>query len=341
MPQPDTEHLPDKVRDALKAGHLYYMQDLTMEAIAHEMHTSRSSVSRLLSYARSSGLVTIQIAEPHEGASRIQQTIHDRFGIAAHIVPMPSAISDVDRLERVAISAARILDRFIDSNQTVGVAWGSTMSALSRHLIPKELHNVEFVQLNGAGNTYTTGVLYASEILRRFGDTYSGTIQEFPVPALFDDPQTKTAMWRERSTRRILDIQERMDVALFGLGSPFSEVRSHVYAGGYLDQADYASLDESGVVGDVATVFFREDGSHHGIPLNERASGPDIDLIKRVPRRVCIVSGPSKVHSLRGALAAGLITDLIVDEGTARALVQLTQPAQVEPAGEPTAVAAA
>ncbi|WP_426623183.1 sugar-binding transcriptional regulator [Leifsonia sp. McL0607] len=326
MSEPDIQNLPEKVRDALKAGHLYYMQDLTMEAIAHEMHTSRSSVSRLLSYARASGLVTIQIAQPHEGATRVQQQLHSRYGIGAHIVPMPSAISDVDRLERVAISAARILDRFIDSNTTVGIAWGSTMSALSRHLIPKDLHNVEFVQLNGAGNTYTTGVLYASEILRRFGDTYSGTIQEFPVPALFDDPQTKVAMWRERSTRRILGIQERMDVAIFGLGSPFSEVRSHVYAGGYLDTADYASLDESGVVGDVATVFFREDGSHRGIPLNERASGPDIDLIKRVPRRVCIVSGPSKVHSLRGALAAGLITDLIVDEGTARALVGVVEP---------------
>ena len=323
MPRPETENVPEKVRDALKAGHLYYMQDLTMEAIAHEMHTSRSSVSRLLSYARSSGLVTIQIATPHEGATLIQQDLHERFGVAAHIVPMPSAISDVDRLERVAISAARILDRFIDSNMTVGIAWGSTMSALSRHLIPKDLHNVEFVQLNGAGNTYTTGVLYASEILRRFGDTFSGTIQEFPVPALFDDAKTKTAMWRERSTRRILDIQERMDAAIFGLGSPFSEVRSHVYAGGYLDPADYASLDESGAVGDVATVFFRADGSHHDIPLNQRASGPDIDLIKRVPRRVCVVSGPSKVHSLRGALAAELITDLIVDEGTARALVSL------------------
>ncbi|CAM5503865.1 sugar-binding transcriptional regulator [Leifsonia shinshuensis] len=338
MSAPETQNLPEKVRDALKAGHLYYMQDLTMEAIAHEMHTSRSSVSRLLSYARASGLVTIQIAQPHEGATRVQQELHARYGIGAHIVPMPSAISDVDRLERVAISAARILDRFIDSNMTVGVAWGSTMSALSRHLIPKDLHNVEFVQLNGAGNTYTTGVLYASEILRRFGDTYSGTIQEFPVPALFDDPQTKQAMWRERSTRRILDIQERMDVALFGLGSPFSEVRSHVYAGGYLDAADYASLDTSGVVGDVATVFFREDGSHHGIPLNERASGPDIDLIKRVPRRVCIVSGPSKVHSLRGALAAGLITDLIVDEGTARALADIGEAGEAQ---EPPETAAA
>jgi DNA-binding transcriptional regulator LsrR (DeoR family) len=325
MARPETENLPEKVRDALKAGHLYYMQDLTMEAIAHEMHTSRSSVSRLLSYARASGLVTIQIATPNEGASRTQQTIHERYGIAAHIVPVPVNISDVDRLERVAISAARILDRFIDSNMTVGIAWGSTISALSRHLIPKDLHNLEFVQLNGAGNTNTTGVLYASEILRRFGDTFAGTIQEFPVPALFDDPVTKQAMWRERSTRRILDIQSRMEVAIFGLGSPFSEVRSHVYAGGYLEASDYASLNESGVVGDVATVFFREDGSHHGIPLNERASGPDIDLIKQVPRRVCVVSGPSKVHSLRGALAAELITDLIVDEGTARALVAASE----------------
>jgi deoxyribonucleoside regulator len=286
------------------------------------MHTSRSSISRLLSYARASGLVNIQIESPHDAASMVQQEVNERYRVAAHIVPVPSNNSDVDRLERVAISAARILDRFIDSNMTVGMAWGSTMNAVSRHLVPKELHNLEFVQLNGAGNEYTTGVLYASEILRRFGDAYSATVQEFPVPALFDDPKTKEAMWRERSTRRVLDIQSRMDVALFGLGSPFAEVPSHVYAGGYLDAADYTSLTESGVVGDVATVFFRADGTYEGIPLNARASGPDIALIRRIPRRVCIVAGKSKIPSLRGALAAGLITDLIVDETTARGLVQ-------------------
>jgi deoxyribonucleoside regulator len=312
----------EKIREALEAAHLYYMQDLTMEAIAQEMHTSRSSISRLLSYARSSGLVNIQIESPHDAASMVQQEVNERYRVAAHIVPVPSNNSDVDRLERVAISAARILDRFIDSNMTVGMAWGSTMNAVSRHLVPKELHNLEFVQLNGAGNEYTTGVLYASEILRRFGDAYSATVQEFPVPALFDDPKTKEAMWRERSTRRVLDIQSRMDVALFGLGSPFAEVPSHVYAGGYLDAADYTSLTESGVVGDVATVFFRADGTYEGIPLNARASGPDIALIRRIPRRVCIVAGKSKIPSLRGALAAGLITDLIVDETTARGLVQ-------------------
>jgi DNA-binding transcriptional regulator LsrR (DeoR family) len=113
-----------------------------------------------------------------------------------------------------------------------------------------------------------------------------------------------------------------MDVALFGLGSPFAEVPSHVYAGGYMNEADYASMTAAGVVGDIATVFFRADGTYDGIALNARASGPDIGLIKRTPRRVCVVAGKSKLPSLRGALAAGLITDLIVDETTARLLVQ-------------------
>jgi DNA-binding transcriptional regulator LsrR (DeoR family) len=129
-------------------------------------------------------------------------------------------------------------------------------------------------------------------------------------------------MWNERSTRRILDIQSRMDVALFGLGSPFAEVPSHVYAGGYMNAADYASMTAAGVVGDIATVFFRADGTYDDIALNARASGPDIALIKRTPRRVSVVAGKSKLPSLRGALAADLITDLIVDETTARLLVQ-------------------
>ena len=54
-----TETVPGKSSDALRAAHLYYMQDLTMDAIAYELHTSRSSVSRLLSHARASGLVEI------------------------------------------------------------------------------------------------------------------------------------------------------------------------------------------------------------------------------------------------------------------------------------------
>jgi deoxyribonucleoside regulator len=312
---------PERVRDALRAAHLYYLQDLTMDAIAHELHTSRSSISRLLAFARETGLVDIQIRSPLDRNSHLQRELRTRFNVAAHIVPVPDHTSDIDRLERVALSAARILDQFFDSNMTLGLAWGSTVSAISRYLVPKATHNSQVVQLNGAGNNRTSGILYASEILRRFGEAYGAHVEQFPVPTFFDDPATKRALWRERSTIRVLEIQRSMDVALFGVGSPLSGVTSHVYLGGYLEQEEYESLSRDGVVGDVATVFFRQDGSSDGVSLNERASGPDLASLRRVARRVCVVSGVSKVASLRGALAAGVVTDLILDESTARALV--------------------
>jgi deoxyribonucleoside regulator len=313
--------IDEKTAAAVKAAQMYYVQDLTMEAIAEELRVSRSSVSRLLSHARETGLVEIQIHSPQERGSQLEREILERFQTRAYIVPSPASLSDVDRLERVAMSAARLLNRFVDSNMKLGLAWGSTLSAISRHLQPKDVHNLTVVQLNGAGNTETTGIDYASEILQRFGQAYSARVQQFPVPAFFDDPLTKEALWRERSTRRVLDIQARLDIALFGLGSPFAEVPSHVYIGGYLDAEDYRSLSQDGVVGDVATVFYREDGSWTDVALNARATGLGFDRLRKVARRVCVVSGSQKLPSLRGALAAGLVTDLVLDEGLARRLV--------------------
>ena len=309
-----------KTRAALTAAQLYYMQDLTMGAIATELDTSRSSVSRLLSFARESGLVDIQIRSPFDRGVDLEQSILERHKVVAHVVPMPESISDIDRLERVAMTAGRLLGRFIDSNMVVGVAWGSTLGAISRHLVKKPTQNSTVVQMNGAGNTQTSGIDYASEILHRFGEAFSAQVQQFPVPAFFDDPLTKEGLWRERSTRRLLDIQSRMDVAVFGLGSPFAEVPSQVYIGGYLDAENYRSLSADGVVGDIATVFFRGDGTFSDIELNARASGPNLDRLSRVARRICIVSGVQKLASVRGALAAGLITDLVLDESLATAL---------------------
>lgn len=319
MPLSDPDHA--KTVAALTAAQRYYLQDLTMDAIAAELGTSRSTVSRLLAYARESGLVEISIRSPLDRGLELEQAILARHGVVAHVVPLPETISDVDRLERVAMTAGRLLGGWVDANMVIGVAWGSTLGAISRHLVRKPLHNTVVVQMNGAGNVQTTGIDYASEILHRFGAAFDAQVQQFPVPAFFDDPATREALWRERSTKRLLAIQARMDLAVFGLGSPFAEIPSQVYIGGYLDAADYRSLSDDRVVGDIATVFYREDGTSEGIALNARASGPTLARLKRVARRVAVVSGVQKLPSLRGALAAGLITDLVLDEGLAAALV--------------------
>jgi DNA-binding transcriptional regulator LsrR (DeoR family) len=310
-----------KLIAALTAAQLYYMQDQTMEVIARELGTSRSSVSRLLSFAREVGLVDIRIHSPLERLGMLEQRLNERHGITAHIAPIPERVSEVERLERVALTAGRLLTQFVESNMVVGVAWGSTISAVSRSLLPKETHGTTFVQLNGAGNTQTSGLEYSSDILQRFGYAFGAQVEQFPVPAFFDSPDTRDAMWRERSTRRVLAFQAKMDVAVFGLGSPQADVPSRVYVGGYLGRDDYRSLEEDAVIGDVATVFFRADGSWRDIRLNARSTGPGLDRLRRVPRRVCVVSGAAKFGSLRAAIGAGLITDVVLDDALARRLL--------------------
>ncbi len=311
-----------RLRLSLRAAQLYYLQDLTMDAIGDELKVSRSSVSRLLQMAKDRGIVEVKIHTPEDAPRRMANQIKALYGVNAHLVPVPESASPIDRLERVALSAARMMTSFFFPGMTMGVAWGATTDAVSRNLVPRPLKATRVVQLNGAGNTFTSGVTYSGEILRRFGEAFGATVEQFPVPAFFDDPAAKETLWRERSTKRILDIQSKMDVVLFGLGSSNSEVPSQVYNAGYLSQEDLKSLDENGIVGDIATVFYRADGLSNDIALNRRSSGPSLDVIRSIPRRICVVAGAARIPSLKGALAGKYISDLIVDESTAEALIQ-------------------
>ena len=109
--------------------------------------------------------------------------MHDRFGLTAHVVPTGDAVTENDRLDRGTISDARILTDFIDLTMILGVAWGSTIVSVSRHLVRKPVRNTQVIQLNGAGNAHTTGLVYASGIIGRFGVAFAATVQ-FPARVL-------------------------------------------------------------------------------------------------------------------------------------------------------------
>lgn len=312
----------------LRAVRLHYLQDMTMEAIARELGTSRSTVSRLLARARATGVVEVRVREGGEAAPELERRLAGSLGIDVRVVAAPRREGEAETLDRVCTFAARTLAPAFESNMILGVAWGTTMSALSRHLPHKPTVGSRVVQLNGAGNTHTTGITYASQLLQRFGDAFEARVDPFPVPTFFDYAETKQAMWRERSVRRVLALQAAADVAVFSVGAVHGGVPSHVYSGGYLEDRDYAALVRERVVGDVATVFLREDGSSD-IPLNQRSSGPDPALLRTVPRRVCVAAGRHRVPGMCGAVAAGLVTLLITDEDTAAAMLErVTHPAR-------------
>jgi len=315
----------EREQDVLRAASMYYLQDLKMEVIARHLGTSRSTVSRLIKRARQSGLVEITLRPASTRAPGIGRSVQATFGIDTYVVPVPDSASQIERLDQVSMTAAKLLSSWFDSDMVMGVAWGTTLASVSRFLVPKPTRGSAIVQLNGAANMRTSGVEYASDLISSFGTAFGAAVHHFSVPAFFDFPDTKAAMWRERSVRRVLDMQRRADIAVFSVGAVAGAVPSHVYSAGYLDEDDVTLLHDEQVVGDVCTVFLRGDGSWRDVPLNERATGPTPDELQHIPRRLCIVAGDNKVAPLLAALRAGVVTDLVVDELTATTLLEAVE----------------
>lgn len=320
---------------AVRVAKLYYYQRLTTERIADELRTSRSTVSRLLSWAHEHGLVEIRVHDPAEQPGKLESMLRERYGVrAVRVVPVPESAREADWLERVAADAAGYLNSVIGNDCVVGIAWGTTVRRLSERLKPKPTKNVDFVALNGAGTAQSIDSAFGTDLVLRIAANYGARAHAFPVPAFFDHPQTKTALWRERSVRRLLDLQQRADILVFSVGAFSGEVPSQVHAGGFLEASDRRDLRREHVVGDIATVFFRADGSWRDVALNARASGPDLDLF-RTRQSICIASGTGKVEGIRAALTGGFVHTLIVDEPTARRVLGEAPQAQAQAQAKP------
>lgn len=307
--------------DLERVARRYWLDGVTMDVIAREEAVSRSTVSRMLDAARAAGIVQVTVRSVHGRAAGLGARLRERYGVDVVVEPVPDGATDLARLDAAAAATARLLDELMGSGMVLGVAWGTTTSAVARHLTARSTVDAHVVQLNGGANTRSSGLGYAGEVVDRFGAAWGAEVHQFPVPAFFDAVATRRAMWRERSVRGVLALQQRCDVALFGVGTVAAGVPSRVYTAGYLTDADRLSLAEEHVVGDVCTVFLRRDGSWEGVPLNARSSGPPPPALRRIPRRVCAVAGTTKIPALAAALAAGLVTDLVLDSATARALV--------------------
>lgn len=310
--------MTDRYTQTYEAARRHYLGGETMEAIAHSMGISRSTVSRMLAAARELGIVRISLVEPEASASHDATEIAEEFGLRVHLVPVPPDASAAVRFAEVSRRAALLLSTVMTDGARLGIAWGVTVGIVARHLVPRPLSGVTVVQLNGSVNAQDTAMPFVGGIMQAFADAYDGKALHFPVPAFFDFADTRQALWRERSVRAVLDEISHLDVALFGVGSFHGRVPSHVYSAGYLEPVDRLRLEEAGVVGDICTVMLREDGSWADIELNQRASGPNPAQLAKVPRRLCVVADPQRVRAVLGALRAGVATDLICDDATLR-----------------------
>ena len=305
----------------LRAAEMYYLEQKTMDTIAEALGVSRATVSRMISEARTSGLVEITVHRDRRAAATLERLIAERYHVDVTVVAPPENANDTDRLRHAAAQAGTVLRASLAPDLSIAVAWGATVATMARSLSPGVVPGLQIIQMSGAGNTFSSGAEYAAGTLGRFGAAFGARVHHFPVPAFFDKASAREALWNERSVQRILRLQEHANLAVFSVSALDARIPGHLYRAGYLQRDDLRELLDRGVVGELGTVFLRADGSSDSIQLNARSSGLPIQTLKRIRRRLCVAVGAAKAPIIQAALCAGAITDLVVDDEAAELLV--------------------
>jgi len=311
-------HVQSRERLVLEAARFYYEHHLTQSQIASKLEVSRPTVSRLLHEARVQGLVKIKVVDPRATGTRLEKKLKDQFGLKQVVVVPYEGESDQILKSRLGSALVILLDSLLDENTTLGVSWGTTMQAATRHLRPHPVKNMIVVQLNG-GVSKAALDTHASEIAGKMGEYYHATPYLLPLPAIVDTPELKTAIISDRHIAKTLKLAREAEIAAFTVGAFGSN--SVLVKADYFEDSEIKALIDQGAVADICSRLIKADGSICSQELNHRTIGIELDELKVKPYSIAVAGGPQKERAVQAGLAGKWFNSLITDEQVARKLL--------------------
>ncbi|MBA2720383.1 MAG: helix-turn-helix domain-containing protein [Chloroflexi bacterium] len=305
------------LQQLIQASRLYYELGETQSRVAELLGVTRPQVSRLLKRARAEGVVEIRIVDQAAAESPAGDQLRRRFGLAAvHLAPALVGPEEISR-RMIGRLAADVLRGAIRDGAVVGIGEGASISAMADAVAADEpIHETGATVVPLAGGYWFAGP--AREPFRRVADGIGGMAMGLLAPGLVDDPATKSALVAHAGVRRILELWDRLDVAVFGIGGP-------IWTAAALGADAAAELDRSGAIGEVLVCPFDIDGRFVCDSLRDRTIAFDARELARIPVRIGVAGGAVKVRPILGGLRGGLLTMLVTDQRTAEAVLALDE----------------
>jgi deoxyribonucleoside regulator len=307
----------EKLSKVIEAAKLYYLLDYNQNEIAKLLGVSRPTVSRLLQQAKADGIVQINIMDPTENVIDLASQLEKKFKLKKVIIASIPQFENHIIKNYLGEKVALYLHEIVKDEDVIGVTWGTTLYHVAIELKQKFVKDVKIVQLKG-GVSHSETNTYASEILYLFGKAYNTTPHHLPLPAIVDHAVVKQAMEADRHIRRILELGQQANIALFTIGTIKTD--SLLFQMGYFSESDRESLYDK-AVGDICSRFFDKDGAICNESLNERTLGVNLDELRKKEYSILVAGGPNKIDGIYGALKGRYANVLITDQFTAQFLL--------------------
>jgi len=304
-----------------RIGHRYYVDNRTQEEVAREFGLSRPKVQRLLERARWSGVVDIHVQAPPWLHLDLEAELCETFRLADAIVS-PARTDPQSQREEVARSAARYLERRLHDGTVVAVSHGRDSGEVPRFFRPGRRLECTFVSAMG-GSPRVDAPTNPNEICRALAERSGGRAVSLYAPAYVESAEMRDRLLAQDAIADTLRVAAAASIALVGIGG--TDDACTMVRSGCFSAAEIARLRREGAVGDILGNYVDAQGRLVASSGSGRLIGLSIDDLHRIETVVAVVSEAEKPRAILGVLRAGVVDVLIVDEGNARAVLDLAR----------------
>lgn len=307
----------DRLDLAARAGWLYYVAGRKQDEIASVLGVSRQTAQRLVSLAVSNGLVRVHIAHPIAALMDIAARLKSELGLRfAEVVPT-DPLSDSTTVGVAEAGAEEIARRLADPEPLIfAVGTGRTLKA-AIDLLP-EMACPQHRIVSIAGNIAPDGSASFYNVIFAIADASKARSYPLPMPVVASSEAERDMLHGLPLVSTALNLAKKADVAFIGLGDLGPD--APVYVDGFVSQDELKRLRAAGGVGEICGWAFDAEGRLiEGLTNRRIASGsiPGTDTCEVI----ALAKGDRKLPGIRAAIKGRLISGLITDEVSARALL--------------------
>ena len=294
---------------------LYYDENKSQQEIADQIGVSRSLIALYLKRAREQNIVRIQIVNPRDQCEDLALALQDRCGLrSVHVIPNPSSGELV--LRSLGGAAARFLEGRLQDGDLIGSGWGRTIMETVNLLAPARPHNVEVVPLMGE-SSFTGSYTQMNQIVLEMARAFSGQPYFLLAPLMVGSRALRDALLADETAKPVADRWKRLTAACIGIGA-LGAVHGQVV---YLGEANVRQYLAAEAVGDIVARHFTIQGKQIQMPQDDCILGVTLEQLRSAQTVVAVAGGIGKTRAVIGALHTHLITDLILDQELAQAVL--------------------
>jgi DNA-binding transcriptional regulator LsrR (DeoR family) len=303
---------------AATAARRFYLDGASKSEIAVELGLSRFKVARMLDWARSSGLVRIELHYEGEIDLDLSVGLGTKYGLRRCLVI--DSPEDDETLLRANLGriAAGLLTEIIDPDDVLGLAWSRTLMAMRSSLT--KLAPCAVVQLTGA--LWRPDVDEGSiELVRDVARIADGPAFCFYAPMILPEAETARSLRAQTEVAQAMERFGELTKAIVTIGAWAPGQSTVVDA---ITETEYEQHERLGTCAELCGIELDSEGNVLTTALSKRIIGIKAEELRAVPEIIAIAYGNPKAQAVRAAVRGGFVTSLITHGSLARELLALT-----------------